>query len=132
VPKHRGFINLEYQTKNLKWSYDLTMELFGTQRLAKVLLPNGTMSQKNTGEVVPMLSAQITYHLKNFDIYLGGENILDRRLKNPIIDVKNPFSRYFDATRVYSSIFGVNVYVGFRLMLPQKEKHKVDMHGMGM
>lgn len=130
VPKHRGFINFEYETKNQKWSYDLTMNVYGKQRLAQVALADGTLTKDNLSEAMPMLDAQVTYHFKNFDIYLGGENLLDRRLKNPIIDVENPFGQHFDATRVYNSIFGINVYLGFRFMLPQKEKSSMHMEGM--
>ena len=67
-----------------------------------------------------MLSGQITHRFKHFEIYLGGENMLDYRLKDPIIDAANPFGERFDATRVYSSIYGVNVYAGFRFSLDKK------------
>lgn len=122
VPSHRGFANLEYSTKNNRWSYDLTFSIFGTQRLAKVRLPDGTLSQDNKSKPIPMLSAQVTHRFKKIEIYLGGENLLDHRLKDPIIDAENPFSDTFDATRVYSSIFGVNVYAGFRYNLEKRKK----------
>lgn len=127
VPKHRGFINFEYETKNKKWSFDLTTEVYGTSRLATVRMPNGQLSTDNTSRVMPMLSAQVTYHFSHFDIYVGGENILDQRLQNPLIDARNPFSRSFDATRVYSSIYGVNVYAGFRYEIPQKKHEHMHM-----
>lgn len=114
VPTHRGFINFAYESRNNRWSYDLTLSVFGSQRLPEVMRPDGTFTTDNTSEVVPMMSGQITHRFKKFEVYLGGENLLDYRLENPIIDSENPFSERFDATRVYSSIFGVNVYAGFR------------------
>ncbi|RYM35072.1 TonB-dependent receptor [Brumimicrobium glaciale] len=114
VPTHRGFVNFAYESRNHRWLYDLTLSVFGAQRLPEVMRPDGTLTTDNTSEVVPMLSGQITHKFKKFEIYLGGENLLDYRLDNPIIDTENPFSERFDATRVYSSIFGVNVYAGFR------------------
>ncbi|WP_417265746.1 TonB-dependent receptor [Brumimicrobium sp.] len=120
VPKHRGFVNLAYESRNRRWSYDLTLSVFGAQRLAKVKRPDGTFTEDNMSEVVPMLSGQITHRFKHFEVYLGGENMLDYRLKDPIIDAANPFGERFDATRVYSSIYGVNVYAGFRFSLDKK------------
>lgn len=122
VPKHRGFINFAYETRNQRWSYDLTLSVFGAQRLAKVKRPDGTFTEDNRSEVVPMLSGQITHRFKHFEVYLGGENMLDYRLKDPIIDAANPFGERFDATRVYASIYGVNIYAGFRFSLESKNK----------
>jgi hypothetical protein len=117
VPKHRGFINFAYESRNTRWKYDLTMSVFGTRRLAVVERSDGTLTDDNWGETVPMLSAQVTHKFKKFEVYVGGENLLDYRLKNPIIDTENPFGKHFDATRVYAPIYGVNVYAGIRISL---------------
>jgi hypothetical protein len=61
-----------------------------------------------------MLNAQITHVYKNIDFYVGGENLLDYRLSDPIIDAQNPFGEFFDATRVWAPILGINVYAGIR------------------
>lgn len=118
VPNHRGFINFGYETRNTRWSYDLTFSAFGTQRLAQVQLPDGTMSTDNKSKPYPLLSAQVTHRFrKGIEVYLGGENLTNYRLKNPIVDVENPFGRYFDATRIYAPIYGINIYGGIRIML---------------
>ena len=122
VPQHRGFINLGYETRNHRWSYDLTFSVFGKQRLAKLQRPDGTFTEDNWSKPYPMLSAQVTHRFKKFEIYVGGENILDYRLKNPIIGVENPFGERFDATRIYAPIFGINVYAGFRISLDKNKK----------
>ncbi len=122
VPKHRGFINLSYETRNTRWEYDATLSIFGMRRLARVELPSGALSNDNVADIVPMLSGQITRRFRKFELYVGGENLLDYRLKDPIINVENPFDRTFDATRVYAPIFGVNVYAGIRLSINKKEK----------
>lgn len=122
VPKHRGLINLEYETRNTRWRYDLTFSLYSSQRLPEVRLPNGEVTTANWSDVIPMLSGQITHKFRKLEVYLGGENLLDYRLKNPIIDAENPFSSTFDATRVYSSIYGINVYAGLRFNLEKKKK----------
>lgn len=120
VPKHRGFINLGYETRNQRWAYDLTLSVFGSQRLAQVRYADGTFSQDNKSEAYPILSGQITHRFKRVEVYLGGENILDYRLDNPIVDVENPFGENFDATRIWAPMFGVNVYAGFRWSIKHK------------
>lgn len=117
VPTHRGFVNLGYTTRNSRWEYDFTASVFGSQRLATVELSDGVLSGNNRSEIFPMLSAQITHVYKQFDFYLGGENLLDYRLDNPIIDVQNPFSERFDATRVWAPILGINIYAGIRFAI---------------
>jgi outer membrane receptor for ferrienterochelin and colicin len=122
VPKHRGFLNMSYETRNTRWEYDATFSVFGARRLAQVELADGSLSEDNRSEIVPMLSGQVTHRFKKFEVYLGGENLLDYRLENPIINVENPFDKTFDATRVYAPIFGLNVYAGIRLSIDKKEK----------
>lgn len=117
IPKHRGFVNLGYKTRNNRWEFDFTASVFGSQRLAQVSLPEGGLSQDNESDIFPLLNAQITHVFKKFEVYLGGENLLDFRLDDPLIDAENPFGSNFDASRVWAPIFGINVYAGFRVKL---------------
>jgi outer membrane cobalamin receptor len=114
VPRHRGFINTAYTTRNKRWEFDATFSVFSQQRLAQVILPDQTLSQDNRGGVVPLLHGQITHNYKKWEFYIGGENLLDYRLNNPLVDAENPFGNHFDATRVWAPIVGINVYAGFR------------------
>ncbi len=117
VPNHRGFVNLAYRTRNNKWEFDWTTSLFGKARLPVNELPNGTLTTDNWSKVYPMMSAQITYKLKKWEIYIGGENLTNYRQKHPIIEASNPFGSSFDATRVWGPIVGTNIYVGFRFKI---------------
>lgn len=121
VPKHRGFANIAYKTRNKRWEFDVTCSVFGEARLPEVRLPDGTISSDNTSEVYPLLHAQITHVYKRWDFYLGGENLTNYRQKNPIIDAQNPFSSTFNATRVWAPVYGVNIYAGVRFSIHQKE-----------
>lgn len=121
VPKHRGFINLFYTTRNKKWEFNLTTSVFGTSRLPVNQLDSLNFTTDNKSKVYPQLSAQVTYRHKRWDFYIGGENLTNYRQKNPIIDADNPFGTYFDATRIWAPITGVNVYVGFRFVIEHKE-----------
>lgn len=119
VPKHRGFINLAYQTRNKQWQFDVTGNVFGNSRLP---VYNGTqgMVVDSYSPVYPMLNGQITYIYKDWDFYVGAENITNYRQKNPIIDAQNPFGSKFDATQVWGPIMGTNVYLGVRFTLKKK------------
>lgn len=120
VPMHRGFINLGYTTRNNKWAFDWTTSVFGKSRLPVNLLSDGSYTTDNWSKVYPMMSAQVTYKMKRWEVYVGGENLTNYRQANPILDVQNPFGSTFDATRVWGPIMGTNVYVGFRFNILEK------------
>lgn len=122
VPKHRGFINVAYHTRNNKWEFDVTASVFGTSRLPVAQLDSVTFTTDNYSKVYPQLSAQITYKHKKWDFYIGGENLTNYRQNQPIIDAENPFGTYFDATRIWAPVMGLNVYVGFRYVIAHKKQ----------
>lgn len=122
VPKHRGFFNLGYKSRSKRWEFDLTCSVFGTARLPQVELPDGSETVNNSSAVYPLLSAQITHVKKAWEFYLGGENLLNYRQTNPIIDAENPFSETFNATRIWAPVFGPNVYFGVRFSIQQEEE----------
>lgn len=117
IPQHRAFVNLGYATRNKRWEFDVTASVLGTQRLAKVSLPDGGLTTNNESAIFPLLHAQITHVFKKFEMYIGGENLLDYRIDAPLIDAQNPFGSNFDATRVWAPIFGINIYAGIRITI---------------
>lgn len=122
VPKHRGFVNFAYRTRNKRWEYDLTGSVFGRSRLPVNVLPDGSLTTVNRSEIFPMVSGQVTHTFKKWELYVGGENLLNYKMKTPIINASNPFSTTFDATRVWAPITGTMIYVGVRFDIEQKEK----------
>lgn len=120
VPKHRGFVNLAYHTRNKKWTIDVTTSVFGKSRLPLTLLSTGAFTTQNESEIFPMVSGQVTYKYKRLEIYLGGENLGNYTQNNPILDAQNPFSTTFDATRVWAPVLGTMIYGGFRFAIPDK------------
>ncbi len=123
VPKHRGFVNFAFTTRNKKWEYDLTTSIFGKARLPRVLVGNDTYSEVNMSEVWPSVSAQLTYNFRKLDVYLGGENLLDYTQQDPIISASEPFGTYFNATRIWAPVYGMNVYLGIRFAIENKNKN---------
>ena len=118
IPKHRGFLNIAYTTRNKRWDYDVTISVLGRARLA-----SSSQSSSEYSDVFPRLNAQITYKLKKWDFYVGGENLTNYRQESPIIEPENPFGPNFDATRAWGPIIGYNIYVGLRYSI-KKENEK--------
>jgi outer membrane receptor for ferrienterochelin and colicins len=54
---------------------------------------------------------------KQFEVYIGAENLLNYKQENPIQEADKPFSSNFDAGLVWGPIFGRMIYGGFRLRL---------------
>ena len=119
VPKHRGLFNIGYKTKDKRWEFDYTISVMGMMRLTHIHLADGSMEPENT-EVFAIHNAQVTHLWKNWDFYIGGENLTNHIQRNAIVGADNPFGSTFDATRVYAPISGINVYVGFRYKIARK------------
>lgn len=115
-PKTRWFSFLGYQSieKNQKqWRADVTYHRVGQQRLVAT---STTPSKLASG--FSLLSSQLTRQFSaNFSVYLGGENLLNIRQADAVLDASNPFGSSFDTSQVYSPVFGRMFYAGFRFNL---------------
>ena len=112
--KHRAFLNLAYALEE-SWKFDLTLNWQGKMRIPDTSEnpENYRLPQESPGFY--QLNAQITKVWKNsVDIYLGGDNLLNFRQKDPILAADDPFSPYFDSSLVWGPVFGRNVYLGLR------------------
>lgn len=114
VPKHRGFVNLGYISRNKRWEFDWTSTFISTSRLPNL---EGEPSESNP---FSLSNFQVTHIYKKWDFYIGGENVFNFMQKNPIVDAANPFGDKFDATRVWGPIMGTNIYVGIRYSIKHK------------
>ena len=126
VPRHRGFANIGYETRDLRWKYDITCSVFGKSRLpiAQISSNELTSGEQNASSVYAMLSAQVTHVYRRWEFYLGGENLGNVRQQNPIIQSEDPFGNYFDATRIWGPVVGWNVYAGLRFSIKQKKRNE--------
>ncbi|MEL6671139.1 MAG: TonB-dependent receptor [Bacteroidota bacterium] len=114
VAQHRAFVNLAYTTRD-DWAFDLTVNRIGSQRLPDTDTNPEAFQLMTASPAFWMLNAQVTKPLgKSWEVYLGGENLLDQRQENPILSAEQPFGVYFDPSMVWGPIFGRNVYLGFR------------------
>ena len=116
-PYSRFFFNIEYNTVSTNgkgWRNDFTYNIVGKQRVPANLLDlNGFVA--SSYNIINFQTAKV--FSPKFELYLGGENLLNVRQKNPIIAADNPFGRNFDASLVYAPVFGRFLYSGIRFNL---------------
>jgi len=117
IPRHRGFFNTGYITRNKRWEFNATISVFGESRLPGISPTDAVFYS----EIYPMLNAQITHVYKKWDFYIGGENLTNYKQKNAIIDAENPFGSSFDATQIWGPVMGINVYAGLRYSIKRKK-----------
>lgn len=112
--RDRVLVNLGYRTRFDKWKFDITTLWTG---LSRVPTTDGNAienTRSNESETYFLLNGQITKKFKIFEVYLGAENLLNLKQKNPIVDSENPFGDEFDASMIWGPIQGRMVYAGFR------------------
>lgn len=122
VTKHRGFVNLEYQTKESEkggsWKFDVTTQWIGPQRIPNTMDKAPEYRLPDYADPFWVVNGQITKVFNSqWEIYLGGENLLNYRQSNPILSAENPFSSEFDASMVWAPIFGRMIYGGLRFTI---------------
>jgi len=121
VSKHRAFVNMSYETKNSHWQFDFTTQFNGSKRLPYTGANPGDYQRNSRSLDYFNLLGQITYLTKinkaDFSVYLGVENLLNYKQANPIVASDAPFSKYFDASMVWGSIYGRMLYAGLRLKI---------------
>jgi outer membrane receptor for ferrienterochelin and colicin len=118
---HKALLNLNYALPYDKWKFNLTLQYNSPMRM-----PDMSNNPKEYQPVVNkngksrawfMMNAQVTKKFRLWEIYFGGENLLNYRQENPIIAAEKPFGEYFDASVIYMPINGVMGYVGVRVSL---------------
>ena len=111
-PSEIFFLNIGYESQNngKLWKYDFTLNRVGKQRLMRNPRDSSSYTNKHT-----FINAQITkVFSEKFEIYAGGENLLNYKQENPIIFFEDPSNSLFDASVIHGPIFGASFYVGFR------------------
>lgn len=114
---HKAVLNLNYSTNFNKWKFNLTLQYNSAMRLPNTA---GNPVEFRLGQYSPdyfILNAQVTKKFRKFEVYVGGENLLNYKQENPILSANDPYSQYFDASIIYAPITGIMGYVGMRFTL---------------
>ena len=114
VSQFKTLINLQYATRMRRWVFDVTAQLNGRSRIPT---QNGVLADAEYSPIYPMFYAQISRKIKNWDIYLGCENIAGYKQKRPIIATDSPYSTAFNSACVWGPLMGRKIYVGVRFNL---------------
>jgi outer membrane receptor for ferrienterochelin and colicins len=116
-PQNRFFVNAGYATAFDKWRFDATMQWFGERSLPTIELHPGHPVTNRTADPFSVFNSQVTRSFKHWDIYAGGENLLNFKQKDPIMSADAPFSPNFDASMVWGPVVGRVIYAGLRYKL---------------
>jgi hypothetical protein len=121
VSPHKALLNLNYSLPFDKWKFNLTFQYNSPMRLPNMsdipveYRPVVNKKGKSPGWV--MMNAQVTKKFRLWELYVGGENLLNFKQKNPIISADQPFGEFFDASVIYMPITGIMGYIGVRVSL---------------
>ncbi len=122
TPQSRFFTNLSYvsslATYKGHWRINATAHYTGKQRIPDTFTNPEAYQLKPESPGYWLFNAQLTRVFnKQFEIYVGAENIGNFKQSPVIVDAENPFSPYFDSGLIWGPIFGREWYVGFRYIL---------------
>lgn len=111
--KFRAFANMSYETED-GWTFNATANWLGQKRIPSTEdNPEGFQLDEYSPEFM-LYNAQIGKKWKRFDVYVGGENLLNFTQDNPILSADNPNNELFDASLVWGPVMGRRLYVGLR------------------
>lgn len=117
VPAYKALLNLQYATDMRRWVFDATLQLTGRTRLPGQYVYAQNSVVATHSPAYALLFAQVTKRFRHVDVYIGSENLLSYKQKNPILGWDEPFTNRFDASQVWAPITGRKVYAGLRLNL---------------
>lgn len=117
VSKHRAFMNLSYGTRD-HWKFDATWQWYGPKRIPSTDANPVEYQLAENSPAFSIINTQISKEWREkFELYLGVENALNFKQKNPILSSDAPFSPYFDSSLIWGPVFGRMVYGGMRLKI---------------
>lgn len=117
VNQYKALLTLAYATKFDKWKFDLTGQLNGPSRIPDTKKMPAVLQLPEKSPVWFNLLAQVTRKFKNFEIYVGGENLFNVRQTDPIVEYFKPYHTHFDASMAWGPVVGITGYAGIRLTI---------------
>ena len=113
IPTWRAMSTLDFNSKNKKWTANLTGQYVGKMRLNNK--PNNLpLNEKRYSEDYYLIQCALNYILENWEFYAGCENLTNYTQHHAIYSVNEPLSERFNATEVYAPINGIKPYIGLR------------------
>ena len=103
--RYKALFSLSYAPGLGLWHFDTTLQLCG----------GGRIVDDEQFHSYEQLQAQVTRDFPRFSVYVGGENLTNRRQHDPIRGYDDPWGKAFDATLVWGPVHGPIVYAGIRM-----------------
>lgn len=115
--RHRLLGAVTYRTQEKDWQFDMNLHWYGQQRLPRTDLNPVDLKRPTNSEPYTMINWQIRRAFTLFDLFVGVENLLDFRQKQPILGWQRPFSTGFDPSFAWGPTRGRELFLGcnFRL-----------------
>ena len=110
--RYKALATASYETNMRKWQFDFTTQFNGGGRMPTPDAENPLWDSNFKSFIV--MNAQITKFYRNWSVYLGAENLTNKKQKNPIVASDSPYGPDFDATMVWGPTLGRKFYIGFR------------------
>ena len=78
---------------------------------------DGDLTRSELSPAYPMFYAQVSHKIRDWEIYVGCENIANYIQKDPILNVEDPFTPAFNSSSVCGPLMGRKFYIGLRFNL---------------
>ena len=112
--RFKTLLNLQYATPYRRWVFDVTAQLNGPMRRPSL---DGDLTRSVMSPVYPMFYAQVSRKIRDWEVYVGCENIANYMQQDPILNAADPFSPAFNSSSVWGPLMGRKFYVGLRFNL---------------
>lgn len=120
VARHRGFLNLAYNTHSGGWHFDYTLNITGQKRLPSTAANPEQYRLPDYSKAYVTMNAQVSKTIgigRPVDIYIGGENLTNFFQQQPILAADRPFSEFFDTSMLWGPLTGRMFYAGVRFSI---------------
>ena len=112
--RYKTLLNIQYATAYRRWVFDVTAQYNGPMRRPSL---DGDITRSELSPAYPMFYAQVSHKIRDWEIYVGCENIANYMQDDPILNVNDPFSPAFNSSSVWGPLMGRKFYVGLRFNL---------------
>ena len=102
--RYKGLLTMGYKTPLELWHFDVTGSVNG----------GGVLYDRTTYPAYFQLQAQVTREFRRLSVYIGGENLANYTIREPIRGATDPWKADFDATQVWGPVNGAMGYIGLR------------------
>ena len=112
--RYKTLLNIQYATPYRRWVFDVTAQYNGPMRRPSL---DGDITRSDLSPAYPMFYAQVSRKIRNWEVYVGCENIANYIQKDPILNGADPFSPAFNSSSVWGPLMGRKFYIGARFNL---------------